>query len=161
MSLYELSMDNCYILLFDCFLVQTRRPHRGCMGGNALHGPCVSFFFPFLLHGLRSHVTDFSQNLLPFGPFTSGYLESCRSIVGAAQQIADAIHADIPELYILGQPPASVVAFGSRVPEISIHEVGDAMSKKGWHLSALANPAAVHIAVTVCGEQSPFSSYCV
>lgn len=28
-------------------------------------------------------------------------------------------------------------------------EVGDAMSRKGWHLNAISNPAAVHIAVTV------------
>ena len=79
----------------------------------------------------------------------SGYLESCRSIVGAAKSIAQMIKKEIPELYVLGNPPASVVAFGSRHPKVNVHEVGDRMSKKGWHLNAIVNPDAVHIACTV------------
>jgi sphinganine-1-phosphate aldolase len=42
-----------------------------------------------------------------------------------------------------------VVAFGSRVPSLNILEVGDKMSKKGWHLNALQNPPGLHIACTV------------
>ncbi|KAI0339920.1 PLP-dependent transferase [Trametopsis cervina] len=79
---------------------------------------------------------------------SEGYLESCRSIVGATKNIAKMIKAEIPELYVLGNPPASVVAFASKHPKVSAHEVGDRMSKKGWHLSAIANPDACHIAVT-------------
>ncbi|KAI0075136.1 PLP-dependent transferase [Panus rudis PR-1116 ss-1] len=77
-----------------------------------------------------------------------GYLESCRSIVKATKDIATKIRTEIPELFILGNPPASVVAFGSRHPEVKVLEVGDAMSRRGWHLNALNDPAAVHIAVT-------------
>ncbi|KAK7692393.1 hypothetical protein QCA50_004018 [Cerrena zonata] len=77
-----------------------------------------------------------------------GYLESCRSIVGAAKIIAEKIKTEIPELYILGNPPASVVAFASQHPDVKIYEVGDAMSEKGWHLNALNDPAALHIACT-------------
>ncbi|CAL1706333.1 unnamed protein product [Somion occarium] len=77
-----------------------------------------------------------------------GYLESCRSIVGAAKSIASKIKAEIPELYILGNPPASVVAFASRHPDVKTYEVGDVMSHKGWHLNALNDPPALHIAVT-------------
>lgn len=83
------------------------------------------------------------------GPFLSGYLKSCREIVSCARTIANTITNSIPELYVLGSPPASVVAFGSKSPEVNVHEVGDAMSKKGWHLNALTGPAAVHIACTV------------
>ncbi|KAG2016389.1 glutamate decarboxylase [Coprinopsis cinerea AmutBmut pab1-1] len=79
---------------------------------------------------------------------TKGYLESCRAIVLGARQIADAITSSIPELYVLGDPPASVVAFGSKHPNVNVLEVGDAMSKKGWHLNGLSGPPAVHIAVT-------------
>ncbi|KAJ7045863.1 pyridoxal phosphate-dependent transferase [Mycena alexandri] len=79
---------------------------------------------------------------------SNGYLESCRSIVECTRKIADSIVADIPELYILGSPPASVVAFGSKHPKVNVLEVGDKMSKLGWHLNALTNPAAVHIACT-------------
>src|SRR5882762_1317239 len=81
--------------------------------------------------------------------FFSGYLESCRSIVNCARTIANTIKTSIPELYVLGSPPASVVAFGSRDPSVNVLEVGDAMSKKGWHLNGLSGPPAVHIACTV------------
>jgi hypothetical protein len=43
----------------------------------------------------------------------------------------------------------SVVAFSSKT--LNIYAVGDAMSKRGWHLSALANPPALHMAFTVSG----------
>ncbi|KAH9892638.1 PLP-dependent transferase [Cubamyces lactineus] len=79
----------------------------------------------------------------------AGYLESCKSIVSAAKTIAHRIRTEIPELRILGDPPASVVAFAAaHGSSVNALEVGDAMSKKGWHLNAISNPAAVHIAVT-------------
>jgi len=79
---------------------------------------------------------------------SDGYLQSCRDIVTCARRIANAITASIPELYVLGSPPASVVAFGSQDKSVNAYEVGDRMSKKGWHLNALSGPAAVHIACT-------------
>ncbi|KAF8268623.1 PLP-dependent transferase [Lactarius quietus] len=77
-----------------------------------------------------------------------GYIASCRDIVGAAKIIERTIQTSFPELYVLGKPPASVVAFGSRMPDLNILEVGDKMSQKGWHLNALQNPPALHIACT-------------
>lgn len=41
------------------------------------------------------------------------------------------------------------MAFGSKSPELNVLEIGDLMSKKGWHLNALSHPAAIHIACTV------------
>lgn len=61
------------------------------------------------------------------------------------------------KVYVLGNPPASVVAFASRDPRINIHEVGDKMSKKGWHLNGIVNPNAIHIAVTVRPRNSHIS----
>lgn len=78
----------------------------------------------------------------------SGYIQSCKDIVKAAKRIQAAIAHEIPELYVLGKPLASVVAFGSRSRAVNVMEVGDAMSTKGWHLNALNNPPAVHIACT-------------
>ncbi|KAG8838417.1 hypothetical protein FRC18_004697 [Serendipita sp. 400] len=78
-----------------------------------------------------------------------GYLASCKSIMGCAKRIMAAIRSEIPELYVLGNPPASVVAFGSASPNVNVHAVGDAMSSKGWHLNALVNPPGLHIACTV------------
>ncbi|KLO15424.1 PLP-dependent transferase [Schizopora paradoxa] len=77
-----------------------------------------------------------------------GYIESCKSIVTCARTIARAIRQEIPELYVLGDPPASVVAFASKHPRVQALAVGDAMSKKGWHLNGLSGPPAVHIACT-------------
>ena len=80
----------------------------------------------------------------------SGYLESCKNIVGAAKEIARRIRNEIPELRVLGDPPASVVAFAAaHGSTLNVMEVGDGMSKKGWHLNAISNPPAVHIACTV------------
>lgn len=83
-----------------------------------------------------------------------GYLESCRDIVTVARRIADTVTTSIPELYVLGSPPASVVAFASKHPKVNILEVGDAMSQRGWHLNALTGPPGLHIACTVCSISS-------
>ena len=45
--------------------------------------------------------------------------------------MADAITDDIPELYVLGDPPSSVVAFESKHPSIDLLKDGDAMSCRG------------------------------
>jgi len=82
--------------------------------------------------------------------YCSGYHQSAKNIITATRKIVHGIKTEIPELYILGNPPVSVVAFGAvEGSGINIMKVGDTMGKKGWHLSALQKPAAVHIAVTV------------
>ncbi|GHJ90127.1 hypothetical protein NliqN6_6529 [Naganishia liquefaciens] len=80
----------------------------------------------------------------------SGYAQSCEVIIGAARRLKTALHQDpvlSADLYVLGDPLVSVVAFGSDT--VNIYAVGDAMGKKGWHLNALADPAALHLAVTM------------
>lgn len=79
-----------------------------------------------------------------------GYAHSCEVIISAARRLKTALHQDpilAADLYVLGDPMVSVVAFGSN--SVNIYAVGDAMGKKGWHLNALANPSALHLAVTV------------
>ena len=87
-----------------------------------------------------------------------GYLDACTTIVGAAKKIADAVAASPvlgPELHLLGRPLVSVVAFAARsdLPNkdqaLDIYDVADAMSARGWHLNALQNPPAIHVAVTM------------
>ncbi|GAA6064716.1 hypothetical protein JCM10212_000830 [Sporobolomyces blumeae] len=84
-----------------------------------------------------------------------GYTASCREIVGAAKRISQGIRRDFPELRVLGDPLVSVVAFASRTEGmgngkgfVPVYEVGDRMDKLGWHLNALQNPPAIHIACT-------------
>ncbi|RPB28043.1 PLP-dependent transferase [Terfezia boudieri ATCC MYA-4762] len=77
----------------------------------------------------------------------SGYISSCASIVAIRQAIESAIRDTLaPDLYVLGEPKVSVVAFASR--SLNVYEVADAMSEMGWHLNALQDPPAVHIACT-------------
>lgn len=79
----------------------------------------------------------------------SGYVQACRDIVGAAKEIQTRIEREIPELFVLGKPIVSVIAFGSAAQNVSIYDVGDHMSKKGWHMNGLGGDVpAIHIAVT-------------
>ncbi|KAK9250667.1 pyridoxal phosphate-dependent transferase [Lipomyces tetrasporus] len=76
----------------------------------------------------------------------NGYIESCRNIVSAARRIRLAIQNEFRSIYVLGQPIGSVVAFSS--DSLNVYDIADLLLKKGWHLSALQNPAAIHIACT-------------
>lgn len=77
-----------------------------------------------------------------------GYTESCKQIVGAAKAIERRIRDEIPELIILGHPLVSTFAIGS-AGTINVYDVGDQMSKRGWHLNAIGGDApAVHLACT-------------
>lgn len=80
----------------------------------------------------------------------AGYIEACGKIVGTAKKIAQAMR-DTPalsgELEIIGNPIVSVVAFTAR--NLNIYDIEDGMGKRGWHLNALQNPPAVHVAVTL------------
>ncbi|KAK0505215.1 pyridoxal phosphate-dependent transferase [Armillaria luteobubalina] len=98
--------------------------------------------------GSRHVLTNVSRVRISRILLFSGYLESCRSIVNCARFIADTISSSVPELYILGNPPSSVVAFGSKHPKVNIMEVGDKMAVRGWHLNALNGTPGVHIACT-------------
>ena len=79
----------------------------------------------------------------------SGYITACHSIVGAAKKIESAIQENVAlhdDLFVLGKPLVSVVAFASKT--LNIYDIADGMSGKGWHLNALQNPPAIHVAVT-------------
>ena len=80
----------------------------------------------------------------------AGYVDACVKIVGAAKKVAEAIQASpslAGELEIIGRPLVSVVAFTSR--SLNIYDLADGMSGKGWHLNALQDPPAIHVAVTM------------
>jgi sphinganine-1-phosphate aldolase len=76
----------------------------------------------------------------------SGYLDACMRIVGTTKQLAERIAAN-PELEVVGRPLVSVVAF--RAKDLNVYDIADAMSARGWHLNALQNPPAMHVAVTL------------
>ncbi|KAH6824878.1 dihydrosphingosine phosphate lyase [Perilla frutescens var. hirtella] len=75
-----------------------------------------------------------------------GYLENTRKIMEASKRIEKGVR-QIPELFVVGRPDMTLVAFGSNV--LDIFEVNDIMSSKGWHLNALQRPNSIHICVTL------------
>ncbi len=94
----------------------------------------------------------------------AGYLDACVRIVGSAHKFVDHIATSpilAPEIEVMGHPLVSVVAFRARksapsgsaagefTAPINIYSLADAMSARGWHLNALQNPPAIHVAFTM------------
>lgn len=86
-----------------------------------------------------------------------GYVNTALQIVSATKQIEDAIRSsDLRHsITVIGKPMVSVVAFRAsrnsktRHLAVDIYDIADAMSAKGWHLNALQDPPALHVAVTI------------
>lgn len=82
----------------------------------------------------------------------SGYEKSCYDIVTVMNTVKRAIQTQDPlktNLAVIGDPLASVVSFKVRESsKLNIYQIGDAMTKKGWHLASLQNPPALHFAFT-------------
>ncbi|KAA8650211.1 hypothetical protein EYZ11_003934 [Aspergillus tanneri] len=79
----------------------------------------------------------------------AGYIEACRRIVGCTKRIERTLR-EAPlgdHLQVIGMPMVSVVAFTSAT--VNIWHIADEMSARGWHLNALQDPPAIHIAVTL------------
>jgi glutamate/tyrosine decarboxylase-like PLP-dependent enzyme len=74
-----------------------------------------------------------------------GYLRLARVVMETTKRLREGIAAIAP-LAILGNPPASLLAFGSDA--LDVFAVGDAMDDKGWHLDRQSNPDALHMMVT-------------
>ncbi len=80
----------------------------------------------------------------------NGYLDACRTIMGATKRIETALREDVAlsaELAVIGRPLVSVVAFTSAT--LNIYEIADGMTAKGWHLCSLQSPPGIHVAVTL------------
>lgn len=75
----------------------------------------------------------------------SGYQKATQSILDAVATMHRGI-LSIPELKILGQP-LGPFAFGSDA--LDIYQVMDQMSNRGWSLTGLLNPAAIHVSPTL------------
>lgn len=87
-----------------------------------------------------------------------GYLSTCLQIVGAAKKIEERVRTSDAlrhSLSVIGKPIVSVVAFGANTMQkdtfykVDIYDIADAMSGRGWHLNALQDPPAIHVAVTI------------
>eukprot|EP01089_Gocevia_fonbrunei_P019400 TRINITY_DN6861_c0_g1_i1.p1 TRINITY_DN6861_c0_g1~~TRINITY_DN6861_c0_g1_i1.p1 ORF type:complete len:538 (+),score=136.61 TRINITY_DN6861_c0_g1_i1:44-1657(+) len=72
-----------------------------------------------------------------------GYINAAEKIKETTDEIVNGIR-QIPGLFVLGEPKAMVVAWGSK--EIDIFKLLDAM--KGWSLGAQQKPNCLHLCVT-------------
>ncbi|CEP63759.1 sphinganine-1-phosphate aldolase DPL1 LALA0_S09e01860g [Lachancea lanzarotensis] len=75
-----------------------------------------------------------------------GYIDSCKEIIGTTRKLKKYVQDQIPQLQIVGDPVCSVIAVKSS--EINIYDLADKLTSKGWHLSTLQDPPALHLAVT-------------
>jgi len=73
-----------------------------------------------------------------------GYLETTRTVMESARKLINGIN-QINHLYVLGKPDMSVFSFTS--DKFDIYLLGDIMDKKGWTLSRLQLPKALHLIV--------------
>ena len=74
-----------------------------------------------------------------------GYLGLTRRVRDTARRLREGIEA-IDGLHIWGDPPASLLAFGSQ--KVDIMAVGDVMDDRGWHLDRQVNPDALHLMIS-------------
>ena len=59
---------------------------------------------------------------------------------------------EIPDVFVYGNPEVSVVALGSK--KFNILMLGAEMTKRGWNLSSLQFPPALHISVTYLTQKA-------
>ncbi len=57
----------------------------------------------------------------------------------------------IPELYVLGNPPATVFAFGSE--KLNIYKLAEKLKEKKWHIDAQHRPPSLHMTVSPFHEK--------
>jgi glutamate/tyrosine decarboxylase-like PLP-dependent enzyme len=78
-----------------------------------------------------------------------GYLDATKRVLEAADRLRRGI-AETPGLRVLGDP-LWVIAFTSdpRSGGADIYDVLDRMSRRGWSLNGLQDPAAIHLCVTL------------
>ncbi len=78
-----------------------------------------------------------------------GYLALARRVITTADRLREGIAA-IPGLRILGDPPASVMAFACERGDP--YRLADAMENRGWHLDRQHLPPSLHLMVTPAHE---------
>jgi glutamate/tyrosine decarboxylase-like PLP-dependent enzyme len=74
-----------------------------------------------------------------------GFTALAQKARAATEKLIDGINA-IPQLYVLGEPDATVFAFGSE--EINIYELSARMAEAGWYMEAQQLPPSLHMTVS-------------
>jgi sphinganine-1-phosphate aldolase len=74
-----------------------------------------------------------------------GYLERADKIYKTSMAIKEGVKK-IKGIYLLGDPTAMVVSWGSH--DLNIFAINDKMAHRGWSLNPIHRPAGMHICVT-------------
>jgi sphinganine-1-phosphate aldolase len=77
-----------------------------------------------------------------------GYRERTRRVLAIRQALEKGIRE--LGLEVWGQPALSIVSYGSR--ELDIFAVGDALSRRNWYVSRLAQPPGLHLMLNLTHE---------
>ncbi len=73
-----------------------------------------------------------------------GYVRIAKAVMETTAKLRAGIEA-IEELFIVGNPKMSLLAFGSE--KVDIYAVGDELALKGWHMDRQQWPASLHLTV--------------
>lgn len=74
-----------------------------------------------------------------------GFLRLAKSAREATLRLIEGINA-IPGLFVLGNPPATVFAFGAE--SLDIYRLAEKLKGRGWHLHAQHRPPSLHMTVS-------------
>jgi sphinganine-1-phosphate aldolase len=74
-----------------------------------------------------------------------GYSALAAQSMTASRRLIEGV-ASIPELTVLGKPPATVFAIGSEV--LNVHALGEKMKESGWYLDSQHLPPSLHLTVS-------------
>lgn len=72
-----------------------------------------------------------------------GYLQMAREVLDEVNYIKQKIHSEIPEIYIPGNPKATLFSIASM--KVDIFEVADELSVLGWTINRQQLPDSLHI----------------
>ena len=83
-----------------------------------------------------------------------GYVTEAKKIILTTRVIVEGLRKN-PNFEVLGDPKAMVVAFRSKFESLNIHDLKAEMAEKGWYLSGLQFPSAVHLCTTAVHANNP------
>lgn len=78
-----------------------------------------------------------------------GYIDLAKRTIETTDRFLDGIR-QIPELYILGDPKASIFAIGSH--ELNVFSIADRMEEFGWFMDRQQLPNSLHFMITPAHE---------
>lgn len=83
----------------------------------------------------------------------NGYLEQAKRTIGVTKEFIKRFN-EMPELEVLGDPKATLVAFQSIDKEVDTYAIADVMTEKGWWFDRQQWPPSIHLTVMPAHDES-------